>query len=187
MAVRILGGLYRSRTLKTPPGQQTRPTRSVVREAVFNMLQGQCSESTVLDLFAGSGAMGLEALSRGAAEAVFCDNQFQAIQVIRYNVKLLNLERKAEMIMLDWSQALKQLEAQQRSFDLIFLDPPYQMEPKQILSGIEQEKLLKDDGIIVLEQGADKPLNLPDFYELLKDRRYGESRLHLIQHRRNAE
>ena len=187
MAVRILGGLYRSRTLKTPPGHQTRPTRSVVREAMFNMLQGQCSESVVLDLFAGSGAMGLEALSRGAAEAVFCDNQFEAFQVIRYNVQLLNLEQKALIFMLDWSQALKRLGAQKRSFDLIFLDPPYQMEPNLILTEIEKENLLKDEGVIILEQGAHTQLNLPNAYELLKDRRYGETRLHLIQHRSNAE
>jgi 16S rRNA (guanine(966)-N(2))-methyltransferase RsmD len=159
----------------------------MVREAVFNMLQGQCSNSMVLDLFAGSGAMGLEALSRGAAEAVFCDNRFQAFQVIRDNVQLLNLERQTVIFMLDWSQALKRLGAQRRRFDLIFLDPPYKMEVNQILSGIEQEQLLKDEGVLVLEQGADMKLNLSDTYELVKDRRYGDTRLHLIQHRSIAK
>lgn len=180
MAVRILGGMHRSRQIVTPQGMDTRPTRSMVREAVFNILQGQVAGSQVLDLFAGSGAMGLEALSRGADRAVFCDRQQTAIQAVRENLRRLHLEDAAQVLKADWQQAIRQLQAHGQQFHLIFLDPPYKMEAEPVLSALVAADLLDQEGSIILEQTAGAAPWLPDSLELQQQRRYGQTHLFLI-------
>lgn len=181
MAVRILGGIHRSRVLKTPTGQDTRPTRSLVREAVFNILQGEVEGAHVLDLFAGSGAMGFEALSRGASHAVFCDSAAAAVKTVKENVRLLKLEAQSTVLHHNWAQALAQLGTRQQEFHLIFLDPPYKMETEPILSGIAQAGLLANGGWIVLEQSTDQSPQVPQPLTLDKTRRYGQTSLYFIK------
>lgn len=180
MALRVLGGQFRSRVLKTPPGTTTRPTSSMAREAAFNLLQGELPGSQVLDLFSGSGAMGLEALSRGAAGAVLCDKHRGAIQTLRQNVAALQVEEQARVLHLGWEQALKRLGAEGQRFDLVFLDPPYQMNPAPILVALLYEQLLTPKGIILLEQLADAQVRVQPPFMVRKDRRYGNTSLRLI-------
>ena len=171
MALRILGGEHRSRLLKAPEGRDTRPTRSMVREAVFNMLQGACPGSRVLDVFAGSGAMGLEALSRGASYAVFCDVGRQAVEAVRSNLSSLKLADKARVLQAGWEQAFISLGREGQAFDLIFLDPPYKMEAEPLLQMLLHHQLLSVQGSIILEQGRGSSLQVPPGLPLLKERR----------------
>ena len=180
MAVRILGGIHRSRVLKTPAGQDTRPTRSLVREAIFNILQGEVEGAHVLDLFAGSGAMGFEAISRGARHAVFCDSAAAAVRTVKENARLLKAEAQTTVLHHNWAQALTQLGARQQEFHLIFLDPPYKMETEPILTGIAQAGVLAVDGWIVLEQSTDQAPHIPQPLTLDKTRRYGQTSLYFI-------
>ncbi|NLE68777.1 MAG: 16S rRNA (guanine(966)-N(2))-methyltransferase RsmD [Clostridiales bacterium] len=180
MAVRILGGTHRSRLITTPRGVDTRPTRSMVREAVFNILQGQLAGSRVLDLFAGSGAMGLEALSRGASLAVFCDRQQAARQAISENLRRLQLADAAQLLQADWQQAIRQLQARKQQFHLIFLDPPYKMDAEPVLAALVAADLLDRDGHIILEQSTQTTPGLPDALEIQQNRRYGQTRLYII-------
>lgn len=180
MAVRILGGSHRSRLLVTPAGQNTRPTRSMVREAVFNILQGEVSGRQVLDLFAGSGAMGLEALSRGAAHAVFCDRQPQAVRAVKENLRHLQLEDKARVLQSDWHQAIGQLSRLGLQFHLIFLDPPYKMDVDPLLKEFAKAGLLEADGYIILEQSRDTSPEMPGSLMLDSQRRYGQTHVFFI-------
>ena len=121
------------------------------------MLINWIPDSEVLDLFSGSGALGLEALSRGAKHAVLCDNSRRAIQVINENVTKLRMNNKAEVMFSDYKKALIGLQG--KKFDIIFLDPPYKTDYDiQAIEIIQNEGLLKDDGIIVLETDSDEKI-----------------------------
>ncbi|MGI6724622.1 MAG: 16S rRNA (guanine(966)-N(2))-methyltransferase RsmD [Christensenellales bacterium] len=181
MAIRILGGKYRSRLLRTPSGYDTRPTRAMVREAVFNMLQGRVQHASVLDVFAGTGAMGFEALSRGAEEVVFCDRRREAVEAIRINAQILGCERQICLLQGIWQTSLSRLGKEESKFDLIFLDPPYKMEVLELLGSIVKEGLLHEEGLVVLEQGSQEDDLMPVGYEIFKQRRYGSTRIYLLK------
>lgn len=180
MALRIIGGEYRSRLLKTPSGRNTRPTRAMVREAVFNMLQGACQAARVLDLFSGSGAMGFEALSRGAASAVFCDADREAAETVKANAELLNASDRSLILHTAWQAALKGLAEAGRRFDLIFLDPPYGLKPDEVLERVAELDLLDADGRIVLEHAAAVHPLIPDAFSLFRYRTYGVTALSIL-------
>lgn len=181
MALRILGGEFRSRLLKAPSGQDTRPTRSLVRESVFNILQGTLEGAHALDLFAGSGAMGLEALSRGAGKVVFCEIRKDAARTIRENIDSLNVAGRAEVLQSGWEGALARLASGNRHFDIIFLDPPYQMDAGWVLSTLKDCPLVDEDTILVLEQSAKTSFSLPEPFETVKERQYGDTKITFIQ------
>ncbi len=125
MVFTISGGLYKSRKLVAPKGDATRPTSSRLRQAVFNIIRNEVEESSFLDLFAGSGAMGLEALSLGACRSVFIDNSKESIRCIQTNVETLKVENRAQIIYGDVFVELTKLIKRGASFDIIFADPPY--------------------------------------------------------------
>jgi 16S rRNA (guanine(966)-N(2))-methyltransferase RsmD len=125
MTLRIIAGKFKGRLLKTPKITSTRPTQGMLREAVFNICQHEVEKARFLDLFAGSGAMGIEALSRGASHATFIEQNRQAISCIRENISLLQLEQQATLIPTDAARALKILGKQEALFDLVYIDPPY--------------------------------------------------------------
>lgn len=187
MAVRILGGTHRSRLIATPKGQNTRPTRSMVREAVFNILQGEVAGQRVLDLFAGSGAMGLEALSRGAAQAVFCDRDIRAVKAVLENLKQFDFTGAAQVKHAGWEQAIRELSAQRQRFHLIFLDPPYKMEAEPLLTGIANAGLLAASGRIILEQSTQAEPNIPPSIALKDQRRYGQTHLYILANKGEPE
>lgn len=123
--MRIIAGAFRGRRLNTPKGIKIRPTIDRVREAIFNIIRDEIPDAQVLDLFAGTGAMGLEALSRGAARAVFVDQSAGAIRLIRENIELCTARDRSLIIQDTVPSAVRRLAIKGDVFDLIFLDPPY--------------------------------------------------------------
>lgn len=159
--LRIIAGEKRSRKLKTPEGLETRPTADKVREALFNIFQGRVWGARVLDLYGGSGALALEALSRGAQCAVINDQSMKACRVIRENVQALAYQDRVKLMQMQDVSALRELEKAGEAFDLVFLDPPYRMDMTEICRQIEK-KLLAPGGLIVVEHGRDQaPQALP--------------------------
>ncbi|MGA7966719.1 MAG: 16S rRNA (guanine(966)-N(2))-methyltransferase RsmD [Gammaproteobacteria bacterium] len=149
--LRIVGGVWRSRRLRFPAGPSLRPTPDRVRETLFNWLGPWVEGRRVLDLFAGSGALGLEALSRGAAEAVFVERERPAADALRANIETLGVD-KASVLCTD---ALRFLERTESSFDLVFIDPPYAGGLAwTALERLLARRLLRTGGQVYLEQGG---------------------------------
>lgn len=176
--MRVIAGTARGHTLKAPKGYKTRPTLDRIREAIFNVLASRIQDSNVLDLYAGSGAMGIEALSRGAAKCVFNDQNSQALKVVKDNLLHTKLENQAVLYNKEALKAIKLLEQEgNMAFDLVFLDPPYQAHLyDQILVELQDSRLLKKDSLVVVESDAKLVLN--DYYGALrriKESRYGDT------------
>ena len=150
----IIAGSARGRRLKTLPGEATRPTQGKVRAALFSILMPWTADARWLDLFAGSGAIGLEAASRGAARVVLVEQAPAALAVIRENVALTRLA--AEVLPLDAEQALTRLGAV--PFDVVFLDPPYALDPMPVVAAVDAQGLLAADGRLVVEHRAARVL-----------------------------
>ena len=183
--MRIISGTARGRQLATFPGGKIRPTPDRVREALFSMLNsrfGSFSGRKVLELFAGSGALSLEALSRGAESAILVDSSAEAARIIGENIQRCHFENRARLIRQDVFKALHQL-ASAAPFDLILLDPPYRQDLiPQAIEKIESLNLLAENGIICAE--SEKKEELTDFGTLilLENRVYGSTRIHLFGH-----
>jgi 16S rRNA (guanine966-N2)-methyltransferase len=169
--MRITGGALGGRRLVAPRGERTRPTSDRVRESLFAVL-GPLEGARVLDLFAGSGALGLEALSRGAADAIFVDAAPAAVAAVRRNLEALDL--RAEVRRADARAFLRNAETRARSYDLILLDPPY-----RLAAGLGRElseavpPVLNPSGRVVAESDRRSPLELT--LPLLDERRYGDT------------
>lgn len=149
--MRVIAGSARRVPLKTPDGMDTRPTQDRIKETLFNMLQYELADCVFLDLFAGSGAIGLEALSRGAKQAVFVEQDEKAVSIIRENLKATRLEDRAVIMHCDALSALRRLEGKYR-FDFIFMDPPYNHElEKQMLSSLKDSSLIDKESTIIVE------------------------------------
>ena len=170
--MRIIAGEARSRTIEAPEGRDTRPTLDRVRENLFNILQKHVRGSRVLDLFAGSGALSLEAVSRGAQSAVMvdCDRAAQACE--QRNVERLGYRDRITLLRCDWQQAVSRLKGQGAAFDLVFLDPPYAMTD---LSGVTAQlrPLLEPGALVVVEHPAGHPSLVAEGYLLTDSRKYG--------------
>lgn len=150
--MRIIGGVFRSRKIESPPAHSARPTKDRVREAVFNMIAGNLEGARVLDLFAGSGAYGLEALSRGARECVFVENNPGCALVISKNIEKLKVQDKTKVRKADVTKCLEEMGPQKEKFDIIFSDPPYDLVlSRNILIMIQRYDILKHSGLLILE------------------------------------
>ena len=173
--MRIITGSARGTRLKAPPGDETRPTADRTREALFSMLGGRAADAHVLDLFAGTGALGLEALSRGAQSAVLIDRATHAVLV--ENVRRTRMEERAEILRGDAYGHAAALAREARAFDLIVADPPYGQEDHvRLLSAAGG--LLAPGGLFVLEQGADEQVTAQaGGLSLVRERRYGAARI----------
>lgn len=146
--MRIISGKYRGREIFAPEGKDVRPTRAMVKEAIFGKIQFDIPECKFLDLFAGTGAMGIEALSRGAEECVFCDISRKSIALINQNLEKLNEDSK--VINLSYDKGLMTLK--NYKFDVIYIDPPYEFKDMdKLLSLITEYNVLEDDGILIYE------------------------------------
>ena len=155
----IISGLYKSRKILTPKGEKTRPTSSRLREALFNICQNEIEGASFLDLFAGSGAMGLEALSRGARQACFVDNNRESIRCIQSNLIAFEASKNGEVLFSDVFSAMKKLAKLGKQFDMIYADPPYDTvaskNQEQISLSAQVvavlDELIKRGGILFLE------------------------------------
>lgn len=150
--MRIVAGEYSSRRIEAPKGNTTRPTLDKVREAVFSSLGGMFDGGSFLDLYAGSGANGLEALSRGFDEAVFVDISREAISVIKENIRTLRCEDRTQVLPVKDMKALSMLSAKGRTFDLVYLDPPYAKQHNdEILAYLCEHEMLRPGARVVIE------------------------------------
>jgi 16S rRNA (guanine966-N2)-methyltransferase len=192
--MKIIGGTYRSRLLKAPKGSATRPTLAISRKALFDILQADIEGAHFLDLFAGSGLIGLEALSRGAAHTTFVENDRSALHVIKENIQTLHVEQQTSILSFDALHALRTLAKKKKAFDIIYIDPPYALiESAPILSElllfIDTHALLKTDGTLFIEAPAGlapPALTLPSL-QLLNSRTFSGSALHLYRTRHALE
>lgn len=150
--LRIIGGKFKSRLIKTPKSLQTRPTSSLVRKAFFDICRNELEECQFLDLFAGSGAMGIEAISRGAAHATFVEANKHALACIQDNLKSLKIEDQATVIRKDVLTGLKLLSKLDKRFNLVYIDPPYEQNPIEVLAFIDRTNLIDKGGIVFLEE-----------------------------------
>lgn len=182
--MRVIAGEARGRKLSSLDGEQTRPTTDRVKESVFNIVMPYIRSANALDLFAGSGALGIEALSRGAAWCTFVEKSREALSIIRKNLEDTKLKERATVTMQD---ALSFLENTEKTYDLIFLDPPYDggfYEP--VLETIAKRGLLEKDGAVVLEKRADASPRIPETLTALKERTYGKITIMVLGMRKDG-
>lgn len=150
--MRVIAGSARRLTLKTIEGLDTRPTTDRIKETLFNMIQLRLPQSQFLDLFSGSGGIGIEALSRGASRAVFIEQNPKAAACIRENLKTTRLEEQALVMGCDVLSGLKRLEGTDYRFDTVFMDPPYNQElERRVLEYLKDSPLIDEDTIIIIE------------------------------------
>lgn len=179
--MRIIAGEAKGRRLFAPEGTDTRPTTDRVRESLFGILTPRLAEANVLDLFAGTGALSLEAVSRGASGAVLCDKADKAVKVILRNVESAGFSDRIGVLRCDWTQAVRRLKG--RKFDIVFLDPPYR---ELHLYGeaaalLKQEGLLNEDAVIVMEHLTRDEPPLPEGFRVYDRRRYGDTSVDLVR------
>ena len=185
--MRIVSGAHRGRTLKTPPGDATRPTSDRARQAVFNILEhapwaGELRGARVIDLFAGSGALGFEAISRGAAFCLFVETDEAARGAIRENIDALGLFGATRIHRRDATDLGLKPASAGDPFDLAFLDPPYRKGlGEKALEGLASGGWLKPGAIVMFERGSDEPDVTPPGYEALDARDYGAARVQFLQ------
>lgn len=164
--MRVVAGLYKGRNLCAPEGLAVRPTTTRIKETLFNVLQAQIPDAVVLDLFAGSGALGIEALSRGAQEVTFVDKNRDSIACVQKNLN--GMKGDVKVVLQDWQTFLRSVALRSKQFDIVFLDPPYASGFGEIaIEIIISSNLLRRDGVIVFEHGADKDFVLKnDLYKV---------------------
>lgn len=184
--MRVIAGTARSLQLVTPKGEDTRPTTDRIKETLFNMIQFDIQGAVFLDLFAGSGGIGIEALSRGAREVVFVDNNREAYECIMQNLKHTKMEGQATVYKQDTFVALTMLEYQKK-FDVIFMDPPYHKELEQrVLEYLTTSSIIDEDTTIIFEAALDTDLSFLDnlSYEVVKIKQY-KTNMHVFVKRSN--
>lgn len=184
--MRVITGSARGCRLKELEGMETRPTTDRVKEGLFNIIQFDIEGRKILDLFAGTGQLGIECLSRGASSAVFVDRRADAVKLIRENLKATSLTEKGRVVSGDSMEFLKSI---REKFDIIFLDPPYEaglLEPA--IAHIAKFDILSPHGIIVAEHPANKALPALDApYRLHRSYRYGKIALTIYRRSGNEE
>lgn len=171
--MRVIAGAAKGHNLQTIEGLATRPTTDRIKETLFNIIAFDLPECSFLDLFSGSGGIGIEALSRGAAEAVFVENSQECQRVIEDNLRHTKLIDRARLIKGDVLAALDRLSAEEKHFDIIFMDPPYASELYgPVLQKILEKGILKQEGYLITERSAQIPFTPPAGMEILREKAY---------------
>lgn len=186
--MRIIAGKARRLPLRTLPGKDTRPTTDRIKETLFNMISQELDGAYFLDLFAGSGQIGLEAISRGSDYCVFVDHNKKACEVISDNMNFTRLADQCRLMNMDCMSALRQLEGKYR-FDLIFMDPPYNHDYEaEILSWLSHSNIVKEDALIIVEADEHTDFSyVTEFgYTILKEKFYKTNK-HVFLTLENAE
>lgn len=184
--MKIISGSARGMNLKSPRGKRIRPTSQKVKAAFFNIVHDKIYGACFLDLFSGSGGMGLEALSRGAKACVLVDKNWDSIHLIRKNVELLKMHEKASIYHDDVFRALLSFSQEQVCFDIIYIDPPYQYDKiQEILFVIQEGRLLSEGGIIGVERLNRNDDALWGFspFPLQQKKVYGDTALYILRFR----
>ncbi|MEG0855046.1 MAG: 16S rRNA (guanine(966)-N(2))-methyltransferase RsmD [Terrisporobacter sp.] len=173
--MRVISGKVRGLKLNAPKNDDVRPTTDRVKESLFNMINSYMIESDILDLFAGTGSLGIECLSRGASRCIFVDSSKESIGIVKSNIKKARMENESVVLNTDFKSAIKSLASRNAEFDVIFMDPPYYKNMfSDALSAVDNNNLLKEDGIILVEHDTkDKfPNSIGRLYKS-KDKKYG--------------
>ncbi len=179
--MRIIGGKAKGTKLYTLEGENTRPTLDRVRESLFNIIQFSIKDSIFLDLFAGSGACGIEAVSRGAKKAILCDNSKQAVEIIKKNIEKTHTKEQIEIYQMDYEEIL-QTKIKEK-LDIVYIDPPYQTDDAcHAIKMLLENQLIKQDSIIIIETDQEKRIKeqfeeLKLEIEIIDERKYGRVQL----------
>ena len=173
--MRIVGGKYKGRVLLEFKGKDIRPTSDKARESLFNILQFKIAGATFLDLFCGTGAMGIEALSRGAASVMFIDSAREAIDVVKENARFVGFFDKSRFLVSDYRNYIRKASGRDK-FDLVFIDPPYAMQCcAEAAKKLSESGMLADGAILVLESGEEEiDLSSLTSFEVIKSTHYGK-------------
>ena len=176
--MRIISGKYKGRVLKGYTLKGTRPTMDRVKESLFASIQDYLDNSVCLDLFAGSGNLGIEALSMGSREVVFVDKEYMACKTIKSNLDMLDNNLNTTILTMDYLKAIEKLYP--KKFDIIFLDPPYKTYYiEKSLKKISESNIL--NGIVVLESDSLDKLNFSDYYDEIKTKKYGDKYIRILK------
>ena len=186
--MRIIGGKAKGTKLYTLEGENTRPTLDRVRESLFNILQFKIQDSIFLDLFSGSGACGIEAVSRGAKKAILCDKSKEAIKIIRKNIEKTHTEEKIELYQTTYENLLET--KVKEKLDILFIDPPYQTDfAYEAVKIILDKNLIKEDSIIIIETDQEKEVKEQISklrIEIIDQRKYGRAHLIFLSQKRKG-
>ena len=180
--MRVVAGRYGSRPLKPVPGLNTRPTTDKIKESIFNILFEIGEGSVVLDLFCGSGAIGIEFLSRGAEKVYFCDFSDDSIKITKRNLENAGLLTKSIIMKKNYMDCLNYFYSNDLKFDYIFLDPPYKYEYiEKTLDYIWNNNILKEDGIIILETNKDI---FVENFQVIKEKKYSKIKVVFLERKK---
>lgn len=187
--MRVISGKARGTKIQTIENNSTRPTLDRVKESLFNIIQDKIPNSSILDLFAGSGALGIEALSRNASIAVFCDKNIECTRIIKQNLEKTRLREKAKVYNNDYKSCIRELKNENFKFDIAFIDPPYMLDiATESLKLIIENDLLKDEAIVIIEtdqRNRDikeiQEMNIENKIEIYDERKYGRANLIFIR------
>ena len=178
--MKVISGLYKGRNLEGYNLDGTRPTMDRVKESLFAMIQDYLEDSIVLDLFSGSGNLGIEALSNGSNEAYLVDNNKKAYETIKKNINTINIEN-AKVLNLDYKKALLYFKDNNNKFNIIFLDPPYKTDYiENSIKLIDEYNLIDNDGIIICESSSLDKIIYSNNYKEIKNKKYGDKYIVII-------
>lgn len=175
--MRVISGKVRGLKLDTPKNLDVRPTTDRVKESLFNIINPYIRESNILDLFAGTGSLGIECLSRGAKNCIFVDKSKESIGIVKSNIKKARVENESTILNIDFKDAVKRLSVQKQKFDVIFMDPPYYENMFiDCLKSIDELNLLKEDGLVVVEHDTNDVFddNIGRLYKS-REKKYGNT------------
>ena len=180
--MRVISGVLKGRKIEGYDIEGTRPTMDRVKESVFGSIQDYIKDSIVLDLFAGSGNLGIEAISNGSKYCYFIDNNVKCINIINKNINNFNIKDKASVLNMDYNKAIKYFSENSIKFDIIFVDPPYDYHNiNKCINNITKYSILDDSGLLVLEFRDDKLVIDESKFKVKKKKKYGDKFIFILQ------
>lgn len=186
MSLRIISGNLRGKRIATLSGLSTRPTPDMVREAVFSMIGTEIRGRNFLELYAGTGAVGIEAVSRGADYAVLVEGGQKAAEIIKGNIEICRISEKAKLVKWDIEKNLDCLRNLNKKFSMVFLDPPYNLDlVKKTLKNLALSESLENRALVIIQHSKEEPVNLSDMedlYESEKEKRYGRNHVTFLRY-----